>query len=121
MRSRRAPCAGVTGADRTVDSLRSRLGANISLKLDWDMDIVPYFFLGWEHEFFEDEDIEATFAAGGNPFTIDTGSPGKDSVFVGGGVNILLKHDVSAFVRYEGSFADDSTVSGIAAGISIAF
>ncbi|MHC4430112.1 MAG: autotransporter outer membrane beta-barrel domain-containing protein, partial [Planctomycetota bacterium] len=106
---------------RTVDSLRSRLGANISLKLDWDVDIVPYFFVGWEHEFMDDEDVAARFAPGSSPFLIDTGNPAKDSVFVGGGANVLLKHNVSAFIRYEGSFSDDSDVSGIAGGISIAF
>jgi autotransporter-associated beta strand protein len=110
--------------DRSADSLRSRLGANLSYRItDWAWEPIPYVYVGWEHEFLADDDdeIEATFATGGNPFTIDSGSRDEDAVFVGLGVNMLIKQNVSAFFRFEKVIADDSDVSAFAGGLSVAF
>jgi autotransporter-associated beta strand protein len=91
-------------SDRNADSLRSRVGANVSYRItDWGWEPIPYVYVGWEHDFLHDkeDDIEAAFATGGTPFTIDSGSRDEDAVFVGAGVNMLIKHNVSAFFRFE--------------------
>jgi hypothetical protein len=40
---------------------------------------------------------------------------------VGAGVNMLIKHNVSAFFRFEAVIADDSDVRAAAGGLSVAF
>ncbi|MHC4766593.1 MAG: autotransporter outer membrane beta-barrel domain-containing protein, partial [Planctomycetota bacterium] len=110
--------------DRDADSLRSRLGANLSYRItDWAWEPIPYIYAGWEHEFLADDedDIAASFATGGSPFTIDTGSRDEDAVFLGLGVNVLIKRNVSAFFRFEQVIGDNSDVSAAAGGLSVAF
>ncbi len=110
--------------DRDADSLRSRLGANFSYRItDWNWEPIPYVYFGWEHDFLHDQEdaIEARFASGGSPFTIDSGSRDEDAVFVGAGVNMLIKHNVSAFFRFEAVIADDSEAKAAAGGLSVAF
>ncbi|MHC4415641.1 MAG: autotransporter family protein [Planctomycetota bacterium] len=117
-----AGSANLALRDRSDDSLRSRLGVNLSYKaedLGWQP--VVYGYVGWEHEFLDSDDISASFAAGGNPFTIDTGSRDEDSVFVGGGFNLLVYENVSTYFRAEYVSGDDSDATGVAGGVSIAF
>jgi outer membrane autotransporter protein len=113
--------ANLTVAARDADSLRSRLGLNLSAHVDWGWSLFPYVFAGWEHEFADDDPIESAFAAGGNPFLIDTGSRDENAAFYGGGVNALLKENVSAFVRVEGVIGDDSDAVAFSLGVGIAF
>ncbi|MHC4786838.1 MAG: hypothetical protein ACYTE6_12850, partial [Planctomycetota bacterium] len=68
-----------------------------------------------------EDDIAASFASGGSPFTIDTGSRDEDAVFLGLGVNVLIKRNVSAFFRFEQVIGDNSDVSAAAGGLSVAF
>jgi hypothetical protein len=42
-------------------------------------------------------------------------------LFVGGGFNILVNRNVSAFLRVEGLTANNTNRIGAAAGISVAF
>ena len=114
--------ANLTLADRSDESLRTRLGINVSYKaedLGWQP--VIYGYAGWEHEFFDAEDITASFAAGGSPFTIDTGTRDEDSIFVGGGFNLLIYENVSAYFRAEYTMGDDSDAAGVAGGVGITF
>ncbi len=114
--------ANLTVPDRSTDSLRSRLGANISYRFpDMDWQPLPYLYAGWEHEFLEDDLLESSFAAGGDPFQINLGSRDRDALFVGGGVNLLIKNNIAAFFRVEGLISDNSEAIGAAGGISVAF
>jgi outer membrane autotransporter protein len=113
--------ANLSVDDRDSDSLRTRLGATLSYKGDWAWKLLPYVFLGWEHEYLDDDDVEALFTSGGNPFQIDTGTRESDSVFFGTGVNALIKHNMSTFFRIERAIGDDSDVTGFAAGVSLVF
>jgi len=107
---------------RDSDSLRSRLGVNLSYRLpEMKFRPIPYLYAGWEHEFLSDDPIQASFAAGGNPFTVDLGSRATDAFFIGGGVNLLVNENLSAFIRLEGVTASSSSAIGVAAGVSIAF
>lgn len=113
--------ANLTVGDRHAESLRTRLGLNLSFKIDGASKILPYLYFGWEHELFDDDDIEASFAAGGNPFIIDTGARVTDSIFFGAGLSVLIDYNVSAFLRFETATAADGDVGGIAAGVSVLF
>ncbi len=116
-----AGAANLVVQERDSYSLRSRLGLNLSSHVDWGWRLFPYVFAGWEHEFGDDDPIDAAFAAGSTPFIIDTGVRAEDAVYYGGGVNVLLKDNVSAFIRVEGTAAGDTDATGFAGGVSIAF
>jgi outer membrane autotransporter protein len=114
--------ANLVVPDRDTDSLRSRLGAAINYRPDAGTS--PYFldfFLGWEHEYMENDDIASTFVAGGSPFVVDTGNRDDDSFFLGGGFTRILKDNMTAFVRYEGLFSDTSDTHALSGGLSIRF
>jgi len=116
-----AGAANLTVGDRHANSLRTRLGASLSYEIDLGPKFVPFVSFGWEHEFFDDDELEASFAAGGSPFKIDTGTREADSFLFGLGVNVLIDHTVTGFIRYEHAAADDGDVDAIAAGVSITF
>ena len=116
-----AGAANLTVGDRHANSLRTRLGASLSYEIDLGPKFVPFVSFGWEHEFFDDDELEASFAAGGSPFKVDTGSREADSFLFGLGVNVLIDHTVTGFIRYEHAAADDGDVDAIAAGVSITF
>jgi len=112
----------LTLPSRDSDSLRSRLGASVAYRVPGlKFRPIPYLYMGWEHEYLDDDSIDAAFASGGNPFTIDVGTRDTDAFFLGGGVNILINRNVSAFLRIEALTGSNSSAVGAAAGISVAF
>ena len=76
---------------------------------------------GWQHEFLDGDDVEAAFAAGGLPFTIDPGSRDSNAVYLGVGVSHLLNITTAVYIRYEGWYGDDSDVNTLSGGFSIRF
>jgi autotransporter-associated beta strand protein len=119
--------SGAGGANLKVpsrddDSFRTRLGANLSYRFsELASQPITYVYAGWEHEFDDDNDLDASFAAGGNPFIIDTGSRDSDSLFVGGGVEALVYESMAAYFRVEYVGSDNSDAIGLAGGLTIAF
>ena len=114
--------ANLTLPSRESDSLRSRIGANLAYRFpEMTLRPVPYIYMGWEHEFIDDDNIEAAFAAGGSPFLINVGTRDEDAFFIGGGVNLLFKKNMAAFLRIESVTASNSDAVGVAAGLSVAF
>ena len=112
----------LTLPSRDSDSFRSRLGASVSYRVPGlKFRPIPYLYMGWEHEYLDDDSIDAAFASGGSPFTIDVGTRDTDAFFLGGGINILVNRNVSAFFRIEGLTGTNSSSVGAAAGVSIAF
>jgi autotransporter-associated beta strand protein len=112
----------LTLPSRNTDSLRSRLGASVAYRVPGlKFRPIPYLYMGWEHEFLNDESIDAAFASGGNPFTVDVGTGDTDAFFLGGGINILINRNVSAFFRIEALTGSTSSAVGAAAGVSVAF
>ncbi|MDY7107135.1 MAG: autotransporter domain-containing protein [Planctomycetota bacterium] len=108
---------------RDTDSLRTRLGANFSYRFDLGlrMRLVPNAFVAWEHEFMEDDAVEAAFAVGGSPFVIDTGDRDSDALISGVGAHLLFSNTSSIFFRYERYLADDSEVDGVVGGFRLLF
>ncbi len=113
--------ANLTLGNRSAASLRSRLGGSIAYRLDWQWMPIPYLYAAWEHEYLDDSDIEATFAAGGSPFFLTTGTPDRDAFVIGGGVNMLINPKVAAFVRFESIISSTSNANAFAVGLSVAF
>lgn len=119
--------SGGGGADLSVDSrdessLRSRIGAELSCKLDVGPVIMPSVYGGWEREWAGDnDDIDAGFAAGGIPFSVSTGPRLEDSFYVGFGVNVLFHRDVAGFLRFEKTFGDDIDGGNVAGGLTFSF
>ncbi|MHC4102535.1 MAG: autotransporter outer membrane beta-barrel domain-containing protein, partial [Planctomycetota bacterium] len=119
--------SGAGGANLSVpsrddDSLRSRLGANLSYRFaDLGAQPITYVYAGWEHEFEDDSDLDASFRAGGNPFSIDTGSRDEDAVFIGAGVEALVYESMAAYFRLEYVGSDNSDAIGIVGGVTFAF
>ncbi len=112
----------LTLPSRESNSFRSRFGASVSYTVPGlKFRPIPYLYMGWEHEFIDDDSIDAAFASGGSPFTIDVGTRDTDAYFVGGGVNLLVNNNVSAFFRIEALAGSNSSSVGAAAGFSIAF
>jgi len=115
--------ANLTVAERDTDALRTRLGADFSYRFDLGLNvrIVPNAFVAWEHEFMEDDAVEAAFAVGGSPFMIDTGDRDSDGLITSVGLFVLIGNNASAFLRYERYLADDSEVDGVAGGVRFLF
>lgn len=115
--------ANLVVEERDTDSLRTRLGSNFSYRFDLGlrMRLVPNAFVAWEHEFMEDDAVEAAFAVGGSPFVVDTGDRDSDALITGIGMYLLIGNNTSAFFRYERYLADDSEVDGVVGGVRFLF
>ncbi|MCJ7729912.1 MAG: autotransporter outer membrane beta-barrel domain-containing protein, partial [Sedimentisphaerales bacterium] len=117
--------AGAAGLDvdaATSQSLRSKLGVTLSTitKL-YGTKIVPEVFVGWAHEFMDEEDINARFVQGTAKFTTDVDSDWDDSVYFGGGISALLRKNISAFVRYEGEYSSGNNINALNVGVTVLF
>lgn len=118
--------SGAGGANLNVDSrdsdsLRTRLGTALNWKFDVGLVLMPTVYGGWEHEWLEDDNLDASFAAGGTPFSVDTGNREEDAFYFGAGVNVLFQRNVSGFLRFERQWGDDSEIIGVAGGLTFRF
>jgi len=118
--------SGAAGANldvesRDSDSLRTRLGAAMNWKFDVGLVILPTLYGGWEHEFLDNDDIDAGFTLGGSPFAIDTGDREENSFYFGVGVNVLFQRNVAGFFRFEKQWGDDTEIDGVAGGLTFRF
>lgn len=94
-----------TGVQR-VDSFVSDLGTQLSyaLSLPWGV-VTPSLRVEWEHQYLNDDrQIRmrlADAAAGLSHFAIQTGSPDRDYINLGGSISATLPNHGSGFLRYE--------------------
>jgi outer membrane autotransporter protein len=89
------------------------------IEMDSGRKIVPEARVGWTHEFMDDQ---ASFNA-----TIQGQPPvpkrivgkeySRDTLVIGGGLNIPLSASSTAFVDYDGSFNPDIATHTISAGV----
>lgn len=117
--------AGAAGLDvdaATAQSLRGKLGLTLSTVAElYGTKFVPELFAGWAHEFMDDEDINARFVEGTTKFTTDVDDGRDDSVYFGAGVSVLLRENISAFVRYEGNYSSGNGINALNVGITVLF
>jgi subtilase-type serine protease len=117
--------AGAAGLDvdaTTSESLRSRLGMTLSKVLELHgTKVISEVFVGWAHEFMNDENLRARFVQGTAKFTTDVDDDWDDSVYFGAGLSALLRENISAFVRYEGEYSSGNGINALNFGITILF
>ena len=116
--------AALSVAERTVTSLRTRLGAKVSRTYRTPRrTVVLEGFAGWENESLsgDADEIEARFVAGGGPFTINTGSPDENAAYLGGGATLLVDDDTSVYLLYDGTYYGDGTTHAIGGGVTFKF
>ena len=108
--------------DRSQDSLQSRLSLTLSRRFTGSrLTFVPEVTVGWEHEFEDYDDVEASFGVGGGPFQLDVGTPLENSLVLGFGVTVMLDERFAGFVRYDGLLGDDGDTQGVTFGLNVSF
>jgi outer membrane autotransporter protein len=109
-------------ASTGINSLRSSLGvgANTWFRTS-GVKVVPEISMAWVHEFFDNNKISATFADGVTPFTVQSGGGKYDGMTVGGGVSVLFRKNISAFLRYGLDYVPRDTAHTLGAGVTIGF
>ena len=119
--------SGADGADLSVapldaHSLRSRVGGQLQRACQWGKTkIVPQFYVGWAHEYLENDLLEARFLGGVTPFTIDRGGIFRDAGYYGVGLTALPRDHVSVFARYNGEYSSGGHFTAIDMGLMIEY
>ena len=109
-------------SDRSQDSIRVRGGTMLSARIENDrVTMVPEFGIGLEYELEGYDDVEATFLAGGSPFSISSGEPDELAVYFNAGVTALFNDSASVYMRYDGLFGNGSDTHGVSGGFSLRF
>ena len=117
-----AGAAGLNVGATTSQSLRGKVGVTLSTVTElYKTKIVPELFVGWAHEFIDDEDISARFVRGTAKFTTDVDDEWDDSVYYGAGISALLRENISAFVRYEGEYSSGNDIKALHVGLTLRF
>jgi len=117
-----AGAAGLNVDARTQESLLSRFGVRLyTVAIVDTMKLAPEFFVGYAHEFMDEEDLQARFLGGVTKFSADVDSNRDDSVYFGAGLSGLINENTSAFVRYEGEAYSGSRSSAMKVGLTVRF
>lgn len=78
--------------------------------------------VGWRHAFGDvTPETTYTFAAGGNPFTVDGVPIGEDSFLLDLGLSAFVHQGVMVGVAYSGEFASDASDQSVSGNVSWAF
>ncbi len=101
-----------------TDSLQHMLAVKVSRIYRTDeMSIVPEIYLGWGHEYLEDDKIQSKFVGQTTPFAFESDSDDEDSLLFGAGVSFLLENHTSLFVRWDGSCSSEDVSHTVSAGL----
>lgn len=114
--------ANLSLPERNTDSLLSRLGLSIRHQDDSKGQVRSVeLYAGWEHEFLHSDEIEASFAGGGGPFSIRTGGREEESIFFGATLTSSLANGGNVYFRLDGDYSDGAyTLVGVV-GFSLRF
>lgn len=111
--------ANLSVAGRDSDSLRSRVGLSVQYLqtngMFWQA------MIGWQRDFFDNDDVEAGFAVGGNPFTVDAGERDQNAVIFGAGFGMPISESGFAYLRFENLTGSDTETNVLTGGVSFRF
>ena len=117
-----ADAAGLDVDANTQESLLTRLGVNLKTQTQIDsMLIVPELFVGYAHEFIDEEDITSRLLGGTSKFTTNVESERQDSFFFGGSLTGNLNKNTSTFIRYEGEIYSGNKSHVLTGGLMFLF
>ncbi len=117
-----ADSAGLSVDAETQQSLLGRLGLRLhTISVLSGTKVIPEMFVGYAHQFIDENSVEARFVNGVTKFSSDVDSSRDDSVYYGVGLASLLSEDVSAFVRYEGESYSGGQTNSLNLGLTIRF
>ncbi len=118
-----SPSANLSLDSNSTDGLRSVIGGRFAHMVDmgtWTF--VPEASLGWAHEYLDQSDGgTAQFAGTDVPFTIRSGTLGRNSVQASLGASMLFSDTLSGFLRYEGDFQSGRQTHAVIAGLGFRF
>ena len=117
---RNAGSAGLSVDAHTQQSLLGKLGLHLHrVSALGDVQVIPEVFVGYAHQFLDEESLNARFINGVTKFSTDIDSDRDNSVYYGAGLSVLLSEDVSAFVRYEGESYSGSKTNSVDLGLTM--
>ena len=116
-----AGAANLNVAPDTSQSMQSRLGLSISRVFACkSVKICPEAFGGWWHEYLGDQSLQAHFAQGVTRFRTEREFC-RDGAYYGAGVSVLLKKNVSAYVRWQGTVSNLAEGNAVIGGVGMRF
>ncbi|HEX4139030.1 MAG TPA: autotransporter outer membrane beta-barrel domain-containing protein, partial [Candidatus Methylacidiphilales bacterium] len=86
-----------------TDSLRSRLGGNVSYLVQvGSVALTPHLSASWQHEFMDgSRGVDAQIVdISGAPFTVQTPNPSRDSALIDVGLNADITGRLTVFTDY---------------------
>jgi outer membrane autotransporter protein len=105
-----------------TDSLRHVVALKANKVIETGrMKIVPEAYLGWGHEYLEDDKISSKFVGQTTPFAFESDADNRDSLLFGAGVSFLLEENVSLYLRYDSDWDSNQAVHNVSAGLQIKF
>ena len=120
-----APGANLNVNDDQSDSLRSRLGGQLSYALQGGgMTFTPHLSASWQHEFLDQSrGITSQFDGfGGGSFLVKTASPSRDSALIDTGLDVQVDQTWTVFVDYSVQAGQDNYFGqSVQAGVKIGF
>ncbi len=116
-----AGAANLTVDPDTSQSMLSRIGLSISRVFTCkSVKVCPEAFGGWWHEYLGDQSLDAHFAQGVARFRTER-EFSRDGAYYGAGVSVLLKKNVSAYVRWQGTVSNLDESNAVIGGVGVRF
>ena len=116
--------ANLTVNEQDSDSLRSRVGGDVSYLFSCHgVNVTPHLEAAWQHEFMDQaRGITSSFNSGGGDFSVRTPATSRDSAIVDVGVDADLNRTVSVFTNYLVQTGQENYFGqSVQAGVKIGF
>jgi outer membrane autotransporter protein len=104
------------------DTIRQVLGVKLRKMFHCDgLRIVPEAYLGWAHEYIDQDNVTANFVGQNTPFSFSVDTGDSDALIFGAGTSVLLNETTSVYVRWDGQCGSETTANNVAVGMSFSF